>query len=91
MKTIDKNMDLDNILVDLPFEDIDFDDIDFDEEKIYNELASEESFEDLSDKGTCGECGDPNGYLSMDPYANMYGEGTNTYLCRHCSQNTLYS
>lgn len=85
MKTIDKNMDLDDILLDLYFEDIDFN-----EEEIYNELANEENFDDLADKGTCVECGDPNGYLSMDPYSNMYGDGTNAYLCRHCSDNLLY-
>lgn len=87
MKTIhDENTNFDDMLLDLPFEDIDFD-----EEEIYSELADMENFDDLIDQGTCFECGDPNGYLSIDPYANIYGEGANVYLCRHCSNDHLYS
>lgn len=92
-KMYDKNIGFD----DECFEDLDdlsFEDLDFNDEEIYDELTETDDFvnlENLEDKGTCVECGDPNGYLSIDPYSNLYEEGINIYLCRHCSDNHLYS
>lgn len=75
----------------IDFEDTSFENDNFNDEDIYEELKDLKNFDDLSDRGTCVECGDPNGYLNIDPYSEyMHEENINVYLCSHCSNNLAY-
>jgi len=80
-------MELYNELNELDYEENSDYEEDFNEDNIYAELSEIENLE-LDEKGTCVDCGNPNGTLRLDPNSQeIYGEPKLIHLCSACSDD----